>query len=268
MTNKTKWSAQIFIVLLYALGLQDYYSTASPDELRWILGPVTWLTALLSGRSFSFETHSGYMSSDHSFLIAASCAGVNFLITSFLMLTLNSLRKKRTVGVSWRFIPIAALSAYVATIVANTVRICIALELQHHSPQISGLTANQIHRIEGIVVYFGFLLLLFVLTEDTRTGRNVWLKRSIFPLVIYYTTTLAMPFANGAYKQGLEFWEHSAFVLLLPLIVILPFVVCGLVLKFGSFLFGRLTPARFMRCCDSLRLRSRFQLNNQSEPFR
>jgi exosortase K len=268
MTNKTKWSAQVFIVLLCALGLKAYYSSASPENLRWILGPVTWLTALLSGRSFNFETHSGYMSSDHTFLIAASCAGVNFLVTSFLMLTLNSLWKKKTAGVSWRFIPIAALTAYLATIVANTIRICIALELQQNPPQIGWLTGNQIHRIEGIVVYFGFLLLLFVLVGATEQDRTGWLKRSIFPLVIYYTTTLAMPFANGAYRHGLGFWEHSAFVLLLPLVVMMPFVLWTLGLKFGASVVGRLAPVTAMPCSDSLRRRPMFPLDNLSEPFR
>ncbi len=78
-------------VLLCALGMKLFYSTSSPDNLRWILAPTTRLVEFASGWTFTFESHAGYMSSDHSFLIAASCAGVNFLITAFLMLTLKRL---------------------------------------------------------------------------------------------------------------------------------------------------------------------------------
>jgi exosortase K len=225
MNPRTKWGAQLIAVLLCALALKYFYSTAGPDQLRWILGPVTWLTSLLSGRSFSFESHAGYMSSDHTFLIAASCAGVNFLITAFLLLALKTLWTERNAGPSWRFIPISALIAYISTLAANTVRICIALELQKHPPAIDSLSANQIHRLEGIVVYFGFLFFLFLLTEKKTSGTKDTLKQTIFPLSLYYITTLGLPLLNGAYKRGPEFWEHAAFVLLLPLVIVIPVLV-------------------------------------------
>jgi hypothetical protein len=42
---------------------------------------------------------------------------------------------------------------------------------------------------------------------------------------MYYATTLGIPLANGAYRPGIaatDFWEHSVFVLLTPLLLILP----------------------------------------------
>src|ERR1044071_9149306 len=143
MKRKLIWSAQLLVVVLCALALKFYCSTATPDELRWILAPTTFLVELLSGRTFSFESYTGYMSSDHRFVIAVSCAGVNFLLTAFLMLGLRQLWRGRFEGVSWRFLPIAAAVAYVTTLIANTVRICIALEIQKHSVQVEGLSGNQ-----------------------------------------------------------------------------------------------------------------------------
>ena len=210
MSRRTIWSAQLLVLLLCALALKFYYSTATADELRWILAPTTVLVSLLSGKSFEFESLTGYMSSDHTFVIAAPCAGVNFLITSFVMLGLRRLWRD---GVSWRFIPVAAVVAYASTLVANTMRIWIAL----HPVKVSWLTATQIHRLEGIVVYFGFLLLLFMLTE-----RSTSVKRFLFPLLIYYAATLGIPLITGHWQQYAEFWEHFAFVLVLPLILMLP----------------------------------------------
>ena len=217
MKRKVIWSAQLLVVVLCALALKVYYSTATPDELRWILAPTTALVQLLSGRSFTFESYAGYMSGDHRFVIAVSCAGVNFLLTAFLMLGLRRLWRERFQPVSWRFLPVSVVVAYVTTVVANAVRICVALEIQEHSVQVSGLTGNQLHRLEGIVVYFGFLLVLFVLTEK-RAGAPSW-RLVLFPLGVYYLTTLGVPLLNGSFKQGIPFLEHSLFVLILPLIL-------------------------------------------------
>ena len=153
MNRRLTWSAQLAVVLLCALALKFYYSNATADELRWILAPTTALVELLSGRSFAFESHTGYMSSDHRFVIAVSCGGVNFLITAFLMLGLRRLWRDRLQGVSWTFLPAIAAVAYVATLIANTTRICVALEIQRRSFEVDGLSGNQLHRLEGILCH-------------------------------------------------------------------------------------------------------------------
>jgi exosortase K len=221
--RKLIWSAQLAVVLLCALALKFYYSNATADELRWILAPTTMLVELLSGRSFAFESYTGYVSSDHRFVIAVPCAGVNFLITAFLMLGLRLLWRARFQGVNWSFLPVTAVIAYLATLIANTTRICIALEIQRRSLEVSGLSGNQLHRLEGIVIYFGFLLFLFMLKERMEAAKPR--TALLFPLGIYYATTLGIPLLNGSYRQGMPFWEHFAFVLVLPLIIAVPFVL-------------------------------------------
>jgi exosortase K len=210
MNRKAIWGAQLVVVALCALALKYHYSTATPDQLRWILAPTTLLVELLSGKAFEFESYTGYMSSDHTFVIAAPCAGVNFLITAFLMLTLRRLWTPQS---EWHFIPFAAVVAYGTTLVANTVRIWLALS----DLEINWLNANQQHRLEGIVVYFGFLLLLFLVTDRLRSATP---SRLLVPLGIYYAVTLALPLLNGSYRQGAAFWEHFAFVVVLPLFMI------------------------------------------------
>ena len=239
----THWKqvAQLAVVFMGAFALKHYYSAASVNQLRWVLAPTTVVVELLTGSRFEFESHAGYMSSDRGFVIAASCAGVNFLITAFLMLSLRKLLSRR--DCSWSFIPVAGLVAYLATIVANTVRISTALQLRRLNVEISWLTANQLHRAEGIFVYFGFLLLLFLLSErmsrselkTTRSDDNdlshpgisrlSLLRQSFLPLLIYYATTLGIPIVTSAYRSGpapAEFWEHTIFVLLAPLILFVP----------------------------------------------
>lgn len=221
---------QTLVVLMIAFALKWLYSTASVDDLRWILTPTTFLVELITGENFEFESGAGYMSGDHSFLIAASCSGVNFLTTAFLMLSLLKLWKGRSKNAGW-IILFAAATAYLTTIVANTVRISVAIQLHRMDRELIWVNPDQLHRFEGIFVYFGFLLLLFIVSEGSGTERvqrsgtvSVLFRRSWLPLLIYWATTLGIPIANGAYRQGSAFWEHSLFVLLTPLILILPLV--------------------------------------------
>lgn len=243
MNNRTLWkrNAQLVVVLFCAVAVKLYYSTASVNQLRWILAPTTALVELVTGSRFEFESYAGYISSDRSFVIAASCAGVNFLITAFLMLSLRKLWTARSQNgsgmLAWRFVPVAGVVAYLATLLANTVRISTALRLRALPFEMSWLSGNQLHRFEGIFIYFGFLLLLFMVSEKMNSEASSispatsiskhasgLLRQSTFPLLIYYATALGIPLVNGAYHSGTaaDFWEHAVFVLLTPLLLILP----------------------------------------------
>jgi len=230
MTQTITWNrnVQLAVALLGALALKLCYSTASPNQLRWILGPSTVLVQLVSGKTFMFESYAGYISSDRSVLIAASCAGVNFLITAFLMLSLRRLWKTRSQDIGWKVLPTAAVVAYLVTLVANTVRISTALWLQAMAVETRWLSPNQLHRFEGIVIYFGFLLVLFLVSEKVSSeNASCLLRRSVFPLLMYYSVTLGIPLARGLYQPQdplTHFWEHSLFVVLTPLLLIAPLV--------------------------------------------
>src|SRR5262249_27426293 len=139
---------QFVIVLAAALALKQYYSTASANDLRWILWPTTCLVDLVTGARFQFESYAGYMSSDHSFLIAAPCAGVNFLIAAFLLLSIRTIWTKRDRGVNWLFLPLAAAAVYALTIVANATRITSALWLNEARPALLGFDREEIHRLD------------------------------------------------------------------------------------------------------------------------
>jgi hypothetical protein len=128
---------------------------------------------------------------------------------------------------SWPIIPFAAALSYLTTIIANSTRIAIALWLRGSDTQGIGLDGQQFHRLEGIVVYFGFLLGLYFLNEKVMSESfkttSLDLRKLVLPLVIYYGVTIVIPIMNAADLYSTGFWEHTAFVLLVPIILILPF---------------------------------------------
>jgi len=217
------------VISAAALG-KLFYSTANVNQLRWILAPTSFCVELVTGETFRFESYAGYINEDNSFLIADSCSGVNFLIAAFLMLSVLTLWGKKEVA--WHAFPIAVGAAFVTTIAANTVRIAVALKLHRMNEGALWINPEQMHRLQGIFIYFGFLLLLYFLYEKLNRGDRIeiakpmsFIRRPFVPLMIYWLVTLGIPILKGAYQKGSTFWEHLAFVVLTPLILIIPFIL-------------------------------------------
>ena len=85
-------------------------------------------------------------------------------------------------------------------------------------PPTSSFSAGDVHRFEGIIVYFGGLVLLYELVR--RLDRRASWRRFILPLGCYYLVTLALPLVNGM-RAGEAFFAHAAIVLFLPPALIL-----------------------------------------------
>lgn len=153
----------VFVLLtgLSAYGLKRHYSRATPDELAWVLAPTAALVELASGATFSRERHAGFVSRELSFVIAPSCAGVNFLIIALCTLMLSFIGQLRGVRSQVVFTLSAALTAYVSTVVVNSLRIMVALRLRAREATLPMLDAQQTHRIEGVVVYVVCLYAIF-----------------------------------------------------------------------------------------------------------
>ncbi|HEX6126363.1 MAG TPA: hypothetical protein VFZ23_13395, partial [Pyrinomonadaceae bacterium] len=92
-----------------------------------------------------------------------------------------------------------------------------------------GYDYDDVHRVEGIIIYFGFLLLLFLASEKhaaiDRHGPQVSRGRqAAIPLLIYYGVTVGIPLAGGAFRDA-AFWTHALVVFVTSTILMLPFLI-------------------------------------------
>jgi exosortase K len=161
---KTKLLVLVLAVLI-AWALKRHYAGARADDLWWILAPTAQLAGVITATPFEMQTGEGYLSRERLFLIEKSCAGVNFLIAAFGMLMFAQFRLVASPLSAARLLGASLLAAYVVTVVVNTVRITIAMWLAAQPIARSTLSAADVHRIEGIVVYFGGLVLLNELAQ-------------------------------------------------------------------------------------------------------
>jgi exosortase K len=160
-TRRRAWRVAVLAVVLAGLWLlKRHYARSSLDGLVFVLSPTATLVTLLTGVRFEMETGVGYLSHDRLFAIAAPCAGINFMIAAWALLAFLLSCRSRDLATSVEVIALSLAIAYAATVVVNATRIALALSLAAHPIASDFWTAGRAHRVLGIVVYFGGLLLL------------------------------------------------------------------------------------------------------------
>ena len=157
--------AVLTVVVLAVWGMKRYYSDAAADDLWWILKPTARLAGVMTGTKFAAAPGEGYFSRERLFLIEKSCAGINFMIAAFGMVAFALVHRAASIVSGARLLAVSVLASYVAAVLVNAVRIAIAIWLAAHPVALSTLTPAGVHRLEGIAVYFGGLMLLYELAR-------------------------------------------------------------------------------------------------------
>ena len=143
--------------VVYALKL--HHSSATAADLRWILAPTAAAVEALTGKRFIYEDGAGYLSTELSFLIAPSCAGVNFLIAAFLTGCVGFYRAFPAVRQRVRLFAASLGGAYVAAVLANVLRIVLAVRFRDAAGD------DAAHRLLGVCVYAVTLTGMFLVTQ-------------------------------------------------------------------------------------------------------
>jgi exosortase K len=161
---KTKLCVLV-VVALVVFGMKRHYADARADDLWWILSPTAQLVEVMTGAAFAAAPGEGYVSHERLFLIEKSCAGINFMVAAFGMLVFALFHRVRSGGSGASVLGLSLLASYCAAVLVNAARITIAMWIGAHPIALSTLTAADVHRVEGIVVYFAGLVVLYELVR-------------------------------------------------------------------------------------------------------
>lgn len=171
---KTKLCVLV-VVALVVWGMKRHYADARADDLWWILSPTAQLVGVITGTAFAAVPGEGYVSHERLFIVEKSCAGINFMIAGFAMMVFVRFRRVQSVLSGAGVLGMSLIVSYFAAIVVNAVRITIAMWLADRPVAWSTVSAADVHRIEGIVVYFAGLVLLHEAVQ--RLERRAFLVR-------------------------------------------------------------------------------------------
>lgn len=193
-----------------ALGMKALYSRAGADALLWILAPSAWLARFVGGIDLTYEPGAGFISHAHHMVVGPACAGINFLVISFLTLYFSFTR--HSAGKARWLLTSAALS-FGAAIVANGLRIFVSAYLWDADIYGSWMTPDRMHRLAGTVIYYASLLALY-LVMTSYFGDGGKRTHSLAPLFWYAGVSLGVPMAGRLFSTGAPgFSEHAIWVM-------------------------------------------------------
>jgi exosortase K len=164
--------AGVLVALAIVIAGKQLYRDATANELIFVLAPTAKIVSWITGGHFVYEAGPGWIDPDIGFIIAAPCAGVNFALAAFLALALGSVAAMTSFRAAALRLGGAAALAYLATLIVNTIRIAIAVEMHRGALEVGGLDRGELHRIEGIFVYLGGLLGLYAFARWIASGRS------------------------------------------------------------------------------------------------
>lgn len=227
-------AAAVLGVISVCVVFKLLFAEADALALDWLLYPTSTMVALCSDRHFIPMGGEGYLDASGNIFIVPGCSGLNFFIIltaaggCFVALSPYSVRSRLV------WCAVMPGLAYAATLLVNTQRILLAIFLYGRDITALPLSPEQLHRIEGVSVYYIYLCLFIMLLsrllpvfadapcEESAGGGNrrsdgfACAARMALPLLCYLFFTVGIPLANGALlSEPALFIEHGLTILLL-----------------------------------------------------
>lgn len=199
------WLAVLTVVVL----LKHHYSMARVDQLDWILRPLSMLLQGLSGYSFQQNSVYEWVSVDANVRLVKGCAGLNFMVMSFMayawifkpdVSAVNSCFSQ--IAGQLLLLSAALIAAWATSLGANSLRILVLMAMQSQAWQLGwhGLGAEQLHRLLGMIIYVPVLSLQMTLGHyivsyhsNKRRGCAVYAA----PVVLYFLLMVVVPVVTG-----------------------------------------------------------------------
>lgn len=157
----------IFIITAaILLGVKIVYRGAGPESFRWLLVPVVFWVELFTGQNFTYSAGEGYMNYSQTVLINHTCSGLNFFILTIL-LSLLIIPAGITTRTTLRSTSLIITVSYILTVIANTIRIVIAIRfepIRRSIPVLAG-AEHWVHQGIGVFVFLSFLLIYYSLLK-------------------------------------------------------------------------------------------------------
>lgn len=160
-----------WLVLLIVLKL--FHREAQTDDLLFLLKPISFLVAQMTGMDFIFVPGQGYLNADSSILIDKSCSGMNYLMILWttLCFAAGSWQQKPHFKVVL-FSFLLPLS-YGLAVLANSSRIIQIIFLGKRYPNSVFLHSPMGHEMLGILVYFSLLIVFYLIFQSFNSRKLI-----------------------------------------------------------------------------------------------
>ncbi len=158
-------AAFVSLAVLVGAALKQRFANANAEDLGWLLAPATRLVESMTGQTFVHEARVGFVAERLPIVIAPACAGLNYVVIALLTLVVGFVTRFSTTRAKARWFAASLVFAYLATLVANTIRIATAVGLHEMGFRTSVFSPAEIHRALGVGVYLASLWIVYSVTD-------------------------------------------------------------------------------------------------------
>ena len=206
------------LAVAVAVALKWQFSAAAASELEWMLQPLALLLHAVTGWGFARNASGEWESVGAGMVLVKACAGVNFMVLSFLgwcwlWRPYGFPRWAQWSPRRWPLLGAALACAWLVALGVNTLRILV---IAHWQPTLEQwLSPGNAHRALGLLVYLPALSLQWLLVERRHPARAPLAAAGLYAMLMVLVPLLT----GNAALQPARFAAHAAFLIgaLLPL---------------------------------------------------
>jgi exosortase K len=158
--------------------LKLYYTSTDNHALAFLLSPTNKLVALLTGSATVPLATGGFYYPEQNVCIEKSCAGFNFWMLSFALLTYLVTLYETRASRKYLSIPAMLATTYLLTLLVNTSRIYVSIIVRYQAKRLPASQQHLIHESIGIFIHLGFLVIVYYLAEKLLNHQQQHAKHS------------------------------------------------------------------------------------------
>lgn len=152
------------LTVVFVVITKFFYRNADSTGLLFILKPVTAVVSFALNQPFEFVGAPGYSNLDGSVLIGPSCAGINFMIILFAMLTFTFIPVFNNFNRKLLTYLLILISSYLIAILVNASRIITSITILKYNLLEFFHDGRLVHKGVGILIYFFYLVLCYFIS--------------------------------------------------------------------------------------------------------
>jgi exosortase K len=153
------------VTVVTAIVLKILFTAISSSEFTLMLNPANAMLEYIFDTR-SVYTHSGFYFPDLNITLNHTFSGENYLILVFCILSLTA---PYHVFKPWQSVLVyigILLASFILTLVISSIRIISALPVLRIQDSMPWLNSFWMQRVEGGIIYFGALLLVYILFKN------------------------------------------------------------------------------------------------------
>lgn len=150
------YATALVIVLLLKL----FYDKADNNQMLFILKPLSRIVSSFYNTAFSFDASIGFFSKQLGIAINHSCAGINYLLIIFSMLSFSFIHLLKTVRGKMLYFTFLFPISFVLSLLINSFRIIVSIMMQKADFFDEIVSDGVLHNLTGMLVFICFLLII------------------------------------------------------------------------------------------------------------